>query len=226
MAIKAAQRLCGRAGGIPRPASLPRALSRAASTQHLSSSSSSSAGFSNGIGKGLSNGIGNGIGSGIGNGAASSAAASVGLAPAVGVSAGMTSSELAAAVAAAAAAAAASPTSLPLSSAGLVTSPVPPVGLASPMPSVSVALPAVTLTRASSEEQALNALRASGGMLARSGSITPPPTSAAAVHVAPGSALAHQQLLRQLAPAVGGAGVHVPSIPLMNSAGPFQRYMH
>lgn len=36
VAIKAAQRMCGRSGGITRPGSVPRSLSRAASTQGLS----------------------------------------------------------------------------------------------------------------------------------------------------------------------------------------------
>ncbi|KAL4442119.1 hypothetical protein ABPG77_011380 [Micractinium sp. CCAP 211/92] len=193
VAIKAAQRLCGRSAGIPRPMSNPRSLSRSPSAQQLSTSSSSSA-----IGSGSSvpsiatSTNANSSLSGSLPAMPVPAAVPVSVAPAA--TASLSSSELAAAVAAATAAA------------GVGVAPAA-LGMASHVQHVS------------SAEHALSALRQAGSSVG-SGSITPPPVTAAAVPVAGSAVLTPEQLLQQLAPAVAG-GVQVPAVPLVPGVAAF-----
>lgn len=213
VAIKAAQRLCGRSGGIPRPMSNPRSLSRSPSAQQLSTSSSSSSAMGSG------SSVPSIAASATANGSLAgslpptvavpvsaalpvpvSAALPVPVVPAA--TASLSSSELAAAVAAAAAAAGVSVApngAAPLTPAAL--------GVASPVPRVSTA------------EHTLSALRHAGSSMG-SGSVTPPAVTAAAVPVAAGAGLTPEQLLQQLAPAVSG-GVQVPGVPLVPGVSPY-----
>lgn len=153
VAIKAAQRMCGRGGGIPRPASLPRSLSRSPSAQALAAGSSA-----------------------ISSSGSSTSSTSMAVPPpqvpvsaplATASSAGLASVDLAAAVAAAAAAAGISHGN----------------GSALPPLAVPLVAPMPVLPRAGSAERALSALcQASGAVgVSRSPSLTPPPTVSAAM---------------------------------------------
>jgi hypothetical protein len=144
VAIKAAQRMCGRVGGIPRPGSASRSLSRPASSQGLASAASSASAAS------APAALGPPISAGLQVSAPSPTP--LGSLPTSGA---MGSADLAAAVAAAAAAAAASP-------AGTHALGVPPVVLPPALP------------RVQSSEHTLSALRQAGRLPRSSGATPPP----------------------------------------------------
>ena len=182
VAIKAAQRMCGRGGGIPRPVSIPRSLSRSGSAQALANGTSSTSSASSSSGTLLAV-----------PGVVGLAAASVPVVPTTAglptTSAAISHGDLAAAVAAAAAAASGISVS-PLPATSLATVPITapiaapitaPIAapIAAPLP---LAMPAAMLPRAASAERALSTLRQPNG-LSGSPTISPPPAPSAGVAV-------------------------------------------